>query len=785
MAKILQSMKDFYEAVNKEKCDITIEDVCKSRRFNEFVTLGTKTLFGIYGVACPISFRFFHDPDDPMTGCTDNIECIINTGNPLFIRNRNGALAGVREGFFRILGVLFHEMGHIMFTDSEYRTKEVQNLCTKNEFLKPRNLPAELEDNYRAIKEAIENNDGFKEVIIKLLLTLSNIIEDGRIENLLLKSCSRCAGFCKGLTILRTFQFEDTNFDKDVRAARENDIEEFQLAFNPLLYYAKFGKDHATYRKGLLPMYEAAKPFVDDFMLKGKSNREMFDDVRAIIVLAWDYGLKEIFEMAEIMKALESMNEEGGSDEGGSESGDSSSSSSDGSGKKSSKSSSSKSTEASGTAGTESSDGSDSEDSSEDNAESAEGENDKEGSSAESESGKGGAEDGTEDDGNKDGSSKSDKSDKDSSSESDDSTTPAGDGYSDKEIVKSADSEKIKEGIKKTMEAIENAVQTPESGYEGKGLANNKEASDAPVAQDADIELNGIINEAAEDAVNSKNRAAITEDIYNHIRQHSSSRLTIHVLSPDEFKSDSEKTKTVEQIKSEIATPVVRAAREINNHILSDQPTGKKMTYSGGAFKVNQVYRRNYRYFEKKGHKLDTKKLAVAIRIDESGSMICSDRYEYAKLAACCLYQLSEKVETLDVAIFGDTAYGRGAFVSIPYCDFGVKPKDVMEDLSYIYPKNGNNDALAISLLGDKLLKQDADERILISISDGAPTECTGEELKNAVKKYLSKGVNVIAMAIGSDKERIASYYGEEHFCDIKDLNELPKTLIRLITQKM
>ena len=75
---------------------------------------------------------------------------------------------------------------------------------------------------------------------------------------------------------------------------------------------------------------------------------------------------------------------------------------------------------------------------------------------------------------------------------------------------------------------------------------------------------------------------------------------------------------------------------------------------------------------------------------------------------------------------------------------------------------------------------------MLILISDGQPNgdgykgRTAYEDLKGLAKEAKRSKVNLIAAAVGDDKEIIKSIYGNS-FLDITNMNSMPKDFVRLL----
>ena len=240
---------------------------------------------------------------------------------------------------------------------------------------------------------------------------------------------------------------------------------------------------------------------------------------------------------------------------------------------------------------------------------------------------------------------------------------------------------------------------------------------------------------------------------------------------------------------------VKKAARNIESHIQQDMRTRvSKRKFSGKKFNADKVVNNDLRYFQNNAVKRDTPHTAVALCIDQSGSMM-GERAENARDAAICLYDIFEQISAFDVGIFGhrtDYSYNAGVIKNIDvlqkYCDFGYKPKDVKYSLAQIDGGGGNYDALSIQFVGDRLDQVDADLKILFIITDGLPysvKEDFATELKELAQSFQRKGIQVIVAGIGDDIDRLQEIYEGQIFLDISDSSKLPDTLVSLIRRKL
>ena len=101
-----------------------------------------------------------------------------------------------------------------------------------------------------------------------------------------------------------------------------------------------------------------------------------------------------------------------------------------------------------------------------------------------------------------------------------------------------------------------------------------------------------------------------------------------------------------------------------------------------------------------------------------------------------------------------------------------------------------NRDGLALRIAEELLSKRREQVRLLVVISDGRPNhdgyggEEAAKDIQGILKKAKREGIEVLACAIGSDKENIKAIYGDS-FIDISDLAKLPGTLVNIVKKRI
>ncbi|EOS7925065.1 AAA family ATPase [Enterococcus hirae] len=252
------------------------------------------------------------------------------------------------------------------------------------------------------------------------------------------------------------------------------------------------------------------------------------------------------------------------------------------------------------------------------------------------------------------------------------------------------------------------------------------------------------------------------------------------------------KAQEAEQIRQQVLPIVETLSRQILDLLENDESTTyQKGKYEGQRFNASRVAYNDLGYFDKKNPPHEQPSLAVALRIDESGSMIRDERIEAAKKAAIAIAEFAKRVN-IPLMIYGDTAdvSTREKTSIFSYKEFSDDFQWLDEKLVTMKPRQNNRDGASLRLIANKLSQEAATTKLLISISDGQPKalpDYTGkkarEDIQSVLSEYDRQGVIFVAAAIGQDQKEIKEIYGENRFIDMTDINELPQQLIQLIAR--
>ena len=197
---------------------------------------------------------------------------------------------------------------------------------------------------------------------------------------------------------------------------------------------------------------------------------------------------------------------------------------------------------------------------------------------------------------------------------------------------------------------------------------------------------------------------------------------------------------------------------------------------------------REGRFFSKKAMPGNQKSLAVAVLVDESGSMSGQDRVTYARAAGIIIYDFCKAMD-VPVLIMGHTDDGDVQLFT--YTDFDSIDNRDRYRLMDMSARCGNRDGAALRYVAERLQKQPEDNKLLLIISDGQPAGSGGyigsaaeADLRGIRKEFVNKGMMFVAAAIGADKENIERIYGDA-FLDITDLTKLPILLLKRIEREL
>lgn len=310
--------------------------------------------------------------------------------------------------------------------------------------------------------------------------------------------------------------------------------------------------------------------------------------------------------------------------------------------------------------------------------------------------------------------------------------------------------------------------------------------------------LNSIANEIAQHQAEDELEEEAKNEILSAVQavNAASSHKGIPIKVERVLNVNSADMRKYEQIMSNLK-PVSRRMQKQLLDALRDLRDGyvQKHKQYGRMIIASDAYRPDQKYFANKKLPQDLPDMAVSVLIDHSGSM-SGRRIENAMKAAVLLLDFCAGVN-IPVAIAGHNAVMGGGVNYYVYADYEqISNKDkyraskMAAALTKMTADHCNRDGAALNVAARMLEKRNEEVKLLFIISDGQPNhnnyggEEAAKDLQSIVKRCKQRGIEVIACAIGDDKENIAAIYGDG-FLDISDLNRLPKTLVNIVKKRI
>ena len=284
--------KEIRRAIRKKRTDIRLEDIVKSKAFKDYITSGMLTLFKKHKREPNLNYKVYYKEGDMTTALTNNKEIIVNAANSLFTK-RDELDEPLSVSVDHILGVMFHEAGHVLYTNFSVLRKYKEQFRDGKLVISSIELSKEERRSLNEINNLL--NDNRSNVVLGVSLTktksfiynifdwLNNAIEDGRIEKTLLDRDADFGGYCNGLIGLRNKQKDE------IVGSNIQDIEKY---LNACFEYAKYGTS-TTYTGDVFPELEEAKPIID-IMLDCKEAMKFTEYTVELICIAYPNLIKPL-----------------------------------------------------------------------------------------------------------------------------------------------------------------------------------------------------------------------------------------------------------------------------------------------------------------------------------------------------------------------------------------------------------------------------------------------------------------------------------------------------------
>ena len=693
-----------------------------------------------------VRVNLYWKPREKHVASTDNMLIRINAGNSMVTKVKG------RENRYQIVcGMFAHELGHVLYTDFLAAQTHTNYLGSYRWYPYPPDLKTTADArNEKAFWNYVKTDPKNLEMVQMVSHYISNVIEDGYIENRMLNNFPGTLGY--GLEKLREQHFEHIETVTQLIENEDEGKHIFESILQIMLSYGKFGEikygDEPLSDERIQSVFGLITDI--DSALMSKSGKDRLNVVNMVLVRCWDYiesfceECKKRQEEAEASggstSLAETLSEVLGAITGGSELGE---------GNSTPVPEASGETEESATAGKRAQTHAD-----------AENEDDSQTDSKTEE--------------NPSGSGESDNS-------SDEDAIPLNGRNSGSGKEETSDTEQGRIPYHQSE-----SLSEPVGGSVEKNEDYEREHYDRAAA---DIER--LLDKMAEKAACEQLENERIQEL-NDVAQNISYG-NIHEGVPIRINRIASVDEELIQQYNAIAGPLINISRPLQKSLqkqLKENRRGGKLTglIMGRRLDVHALCRNDGKVFYKNNLPNEIPELAVGLLLDESGSMCSCDRCTYARASAIILYDFCQSLD-IPVMVYGhSTDYTDvGNTVALySYAEFDGFDHDDKYRMMDIAARGSNRDGAALRFVAEQLSKRPEAVKILILVSDGQPADsgysgsAAEEDLRGIKQEYQRKGILFVAAAIGDDKQNIERIYGDS-FMDISDLKQLPTKLTAVV----
>lgn len=751
------SVKDISDKIRAEGKKITESVLFKSRAVSTALTNVSQYLFDTIPFKTRKTIKVtanYDKKNDAVAYATSESNIYVNFGNSYLDKNPIGKKNTTEKKWLLGKGLVLHEIGHLLFSNFNDMAN-FQKAITADQWNWQRPIKAGVSPDFN---EKLKEVNAYLNISVhnrKQFMTafndFNNIIEDGYIEEMLMKSFK--GDFVASLYELRDFQYEEF---PTIERAMKDGHSNFSIWQLMMLSYAKFGlikvQDNSTFTEPLVKKFCEFLPSITSCVTEDNSYARLDKSLTLYIDMwgivkekltsitdeAYDKMVKSLENLADSMGAAnqrgQAMNISQKSDSienslnrqitqllaqstnSGSEEGTSSSSTGE------------QESEQDGKAkAADSSSGNESESDNSDTAEGATPSSTKEG--------------------------------KDDSSSSDDSQSK--NDLSDNVIDYDSILKTLSKELKEVKAGKEEDMQKAEQKAEQDILATKQNVAQDRVTEQA----RNIARQSDEKMINS----AIMDG------PHAKITYRLHDFSPASYKDayiTMNNTYSLEYIGKKKANKVKPIfEKKIKGAVYHGQHCGSRISIPYYQKDSSKPFDRI-----KKPEKIS---LSCTVIIDQSGSMY-GHKLKSALRAAAIIKTFCNELE-IPTMVFGHSS-SYPTMDIYRFCEFDGSENEIYT-LAAGDAHCGTRDGAALLYAVNKLKQRREKKKIIFIISDGSPCDygysgaTAYADIQGIIKSATPYGISFFAAAIDEDKESIAKIYGEDRFVDISNLDDLPSKM--------
>lgn len=241
-------------------------------------------------------------------------------------------------------------------------------------------------------------------------------------------------------------------------------------------------------------------------------------------------------------------------------------------------------------------------------------------------------------------------------------------------------------------------------------------------------------------------------------------------------------------------------ARKVMKNLLKDMEERRRGDTLNGLFMGRRMdtahlYRQDRKIFSRNILPENVPNMAIELLVDLSGSM-SGEGISVARKCAYITWSFCQ-MAGIPIGVTGHHCFGDTVVIESFADPYSLDNRDG-ERIFSMDASGCNRDGYAVRYCLKRLLKFDADDKIMMVISDGCPNHMgygifEGKaDLQDAVAKARKEGILTVTAAIGSDADTVRYVYTDgitekkaAMFLEISDLERLPKTFVKLIKKHL
>lgn len=751
------SVKDISDKIRAEGKKITESVLFKSRAVSTALTNVSQYLFDTIPFKTRKTIKVtanYDKKNDAVAYATSESNIYVNFGNSYLDKNPIGKKNTTEKKWLLGKGLVLHEIGHLLFSNFNDMAN-FQKAITADQWNWQRPIKAGVSPDFN---EKLKEVNAYLNISVhnrKQFMTafndFNNIIEDGYIEEMLMKSFK--GDFVASLYELRDFQYEEF---PTIERAMKDGHSNFSIWQLMMLSYAKFGlikvQDNSTFTEPLVKKFCEFLPSITSCVTEDNSYARL-DKSLTLYIDMWGIVKEKLTSITDeaynkMVKSLENLADSmGAANQRGQAMNISQKSDSiENSLNRQITQLLAQSTNSGSEEGTSSSSTGEQESEQDGKAKAADSSSGNESESDNSDTAEGATPSST-------------KEGKDDSSSSDDSQSK--NDLSDNVIDYDSILKTLSKELKEVKAGKEEDMQKAEQKAEQDILATKQNVAQDRVTEQA----RNIARQSDEKMINS----AIMDG------PHAKITYRLHDFSPASYKDayiTMNNTYSLEYIGKKKANKVKPIfEKKIKGAVYHGQHCGSRISIPYYQKDSSKPFDRI-----KKPEKIS---LSCTVIIDQSGSMY-GHKLKSALRAAAIIKTFCNELE-IPTMVFGHSS-SYPTMDIYRFCEFDGSENEIYT-LAAGDAHCGTRDGAALLYAVNKLKQRREKKKIIFIISDGSPCDygysgaTAYADIQGIIKSATPYGISFFAAAIDEDKESIAKIYGEDRFVDISNLDDLPSKM--------